>query len=106
MAALVQLDGADVEVLAYIGRTRKAEQDEGQSYFRIRDLEKPDESLAEQLPHLARLLEAIVGRLEMLGIISGSVDAPTWGGLATGTTWYVTEFGHLCVGRLLAEGTY
>jgi hypothetical protein len=46
MAALVQLDGADVEVLGYIGRTNKTEQNQGRSYFRIRDLENPDESLA------------------------------------------------------------
>lgn len=104
MSALAQLDGADVEVLGHLGRWPNTAPDDQQSFV-IRDPNNSENTLARQLPHLARLLESIIGRLETLGIISSATGGATWGGLSFDTTWHLTQFGHLCVGRLLAEGT-
>ncbi|MGW7532554.1 hypothetical protein [Amycolatopsis sp. NPDC054798] len=56
--------------------------------------------VADELPEVAHVLDAIFARLEHLGMITGQGE----GGLMWGNEWTVTKFGHLCVDELRRLG--
>lgn len=102
MTALSQLDGADVEFLAHVGRIPSGS--DGPANFFVRSPGDASSTVAGQLPNLAPVLDSIVARMSTLGIISSAVGEVSWGGISSSTSWHITQFGGMCVGRLLAEG--
>jgi hypothetical protein len=90
-SAVAALDSADLKVLLFMVTDRAWQKHVASGQNRV---------VADELPEVAHVLDAIFARLENLGMITGQGE----GGLMWGSEWTVTQFGRLCVDELYRLG--
>lgn len=90
-SGVAALDPADLKVLLLMVTDRAWQKRVAAGQNRV---------IADELPEVANVLDAIFARLENLGMITGQGE----GGLMWGNEWTVTDFGRLCVDELRRLG--
>ncbi|HEX8865216.1 MAG TPA: hypothetical protein VF821_06115, partial [Lentzea sp.] len=88
--SLAALDAMDIRVLLHM-----AEGDD-QKWRKEEQAEEP--SLAKDLPEVRPVLDAVISRLESQGLVSGNAGSSF---LTSAPTWWITDYGKLCVRELL-----
>ncbi|WP_344877485.1 hypothetical protein [Allokutzneria multivorans] len=88
--SLAALDPVDIKVLLHMARKTD------HKWLKSADADGP--SLAGELPEVRPVLDAVVARLEGQGLITSNAGSTF---LTSLPTWWVTEYGLLCVKELL-----
>jgi hypothetical protein len=90
LSSLAALDPVDVKVLLQM--------QEPTDTVWTKNAPQRGPSLAEQMPEVATVLDAVLARLEVHGLITGHVGSSF---LSSSPTWVVTDYGRFCVRQLL-----
>lgn len=94
--ALADLEPADVKVLA------RMRQHSGWWDVRPSDGRPNPPTIVQNMPEVETVVDSIIARLSTLGAITRpDSGAQTWGAMSS---WFVTDFGCLCLDTLLAAG--
>ncbi|WIX83213.1 hypothetical protein QRX50_21845 [Amycolatopsis carbonis] len=92
-SSVAVLDPSDLKVLLHMVA--------GQAWQK-REAAGQNRAIADELPEVGHVLDAIFARLETLGMITGQGE----GGLMFGNEWTVSEFGRLCMDELRRLGSH